>query len=297
MTSGLEPCISKGGREIEISKAGTEERERYWKYIRRTNFFQSRSLYNQFFSELAGELYYLKRGISVNLVLLGKWRSDSDFHMLWMIKSDPTLQFFLITRTLSDYLREGSMIITRMLPREETETFEKAGFSHFQTILLLEGSRQTVAPHLKFPSPFNIRGFRKGDIEEVLKLDHLAFGDFWKLDNWNLRHISGFCRLNNLLVAQHEDVLVGYCIAGVTEQMGFIQRLAVRPGFQRRGLGKALISRQLRWMRDLGVRMFFVNTQENNHVSQRLYHNMGFSISVTPRYIYKYLHGEEYRCW
>jgi GNAT superfamily N-acetyltransferase len=55
-----------------------------------------------------------------------------------------------------------------------------------------------------------------------------------------------------------------------------VQRLAVHPAVQGRGIGAALLSDGLRWLRRWGARDALVNTQEGNHRSLRLYQRAGF---------------------
>ena len=57
---------------------------------------------------------------------------------------------------------------------------------------------------------------------------------------------------------------------------GYVQRLAVDPAVQRRGVGAALLADGLRWLRRWGARDALVNTQEGNERSLRLYQRAGF---------------------
>jgi ribosomal protein S18 acetylase RimI-like enzyme len=55
-----------------------------------------------------------------------------------------------------------------------------------------------------------------------------------------------------------------------------VQRLAVAPEVQRNGLGNALLTDGLGWLRAQGARRAYVNTQEDNHRALALYLQSGF---------------------
>jgi ribosomal protein S18 acetylase RimI-like enzyme len=57
-----------------------------------------------------------------------------------------------------------------------------------------------------------------------------------------------------------------------------LQRLAVDPGHQRRGLGRALALDSLRWLKRRGVDRAMVNTQEHNDGALSLYQHLGFRL-------------------
>lgn len=196
----------------------------------------------------------------------------------------------LLKAALDDYLPAREPLITRMLTPDDTPFFAEAGFEPFKTILLLEGDVHTVAAQRRRGRGGSFRRFRPQDLEQVLEVDGAAFDGFWKLDSWSVRSISRYCELNNFLVAEGEGGLLGYCIAGTNRYSGFIQRLAVRPENQGQGWGKALLLQQAAWLKGKGARVFLVNTQEENVTAQRVYREMGFNRSVSPRYIYRYEH-------
>ena len=58
--------------------------------------------------------------------------------------------------------------------------------------------------------------------------------------------------------------------------MSYLQRLAVRPGVQRQGMGTELVVDALRWSQRHGARSVLVNTQEHNHRALALYEQLGF---------------------
>jgi ribosomal-protein-alanine N-acetyltransferase len=279
--------------EIDVVRAGEPEIRKFWREVKEANLFPGRKAYREFFRELRGALYFAGgRGPNAEYLLIGKWRSNGEVYMLWMLQCELAHIQDLIQSSFLDYLEAGDVVVTRMLDEEDTGFFQQMGFQPYKTILLLEGDVHSVALCPIPPPGGIIRSFRREDGEEVLRVDNLAFQGFWGIDAWNLKNISKFCSHNNFIVAQVGSSIVGYSIAGVNGNMGFIQRLAVHPGYQNQGWGKALLGRQLRWMRRWGACVFLVNTQNDNAVAKKLYVDMGFNKKQTPRFIYRYVHGE-----
>jgi ribosomal protein S18 acetylase RimI-like enzyme len=70
--------------------------------------------------------------------------------------------------------------------------------------------------------------------------------------------------------------IVGYAITGRAGGHGFLQRLAVHPAWQRRGVGRALVLDGLTWLQRRGVERVVVNTQLENRKALALYESLGF---------------------
>lgn len=72
--------------------------------------------------------------------------------------------------------------------------------------------------------------------------------------------------------------VAGYAITGRAGVRGYLQRLAVDPALQRKGVGSALVLDGLRWLRRWGSREVLVNTQVGNTGAVALYEALGFRI-------------------
>ena len=81
---------------------------------------------------------------------------------------------------------------------------------------------------------------------------------------------------SHLRVAPTPDDPRGYGLFGRAGTAGYVQRLAVAPDVQRRGLGHALLTDGLRWLRSHGAKRVYVNTQEDNDRALALYLQAGF---------------------
>jgi [ribosomal protein S18]-alanine N-acetyltransferase len=113
------------------------------------------------------------------------------------------------------------------------------------------------------------------DLTGVKRLDHRAFQPPWRMDSDALRATFDCSLL--AFVHRSGDRPDGYLMAAAAPQGMHISRIAVHPGLQRRGIGRALLIRLLNESCLLGARRITVNTQIENQSSRRLYRAMGFS--------------------
>jgi ribosomal protein S18 acetylase RimI-like enzyme len=92
-----------------------------------------------------------------------------------------------------------------------------------------------------------------------------------KID-WELAHYP-----DTSLVAYQNGQQVGFSFTEYAEEDAFIVFLAVRPDSRRRGVGKALVTKTLRLLKEKGVRFVEVMTVEENSTAQRFWASQGFT--------------------
>ena len=89
-----------------------------------------------------------------------------------------------------------------------------------------------------------------------------------------------------VLVAEDADCLVGYVkfgsvgipIAQATHRDQELQRLYVDPGFQRKGIGRALMNAALAHPRLAGAESIYLDVWEQNAGARKLYESFGFEV-------------------
>jgi ribosomal protein S18 acetylase RimI-like enzyme len=129
------------------------------------------------------------------------------------------------------------------------------------------------------PAPVDLRRARRRDRPRVLEVDGAAFPAFWRLDEPGLEDALTATPTARFRVAcdpGQDGQIVGYAVTGRAGSRGYLQRLAVDPSAQRRGVGAALVGDGLRWLRRWSAREVLVNTQEENERAVALYEHLGF---------------------
>ena len=126
------------------------------------------------------------------------------------------------------------------------------------------------------PSSGVTRRSNRSDRGALLAADACAFDEFWRFDDLALREAERATPRAHIRVAPKRDEPRGYGLFGRAATVGYVQRLAVAPEVQRRGLGNALLIDGLHWLRAHGARRVYVNTQEDNDRALALYLRSGF---------------------
>jgi ribosomal protein S18 acetylase RimI-like enzyme len=116
----------------------------------------------------------------------------------------------------------------------------------------------------------------RADREAIVSVDEAAFDEFWQFDDLALREATRATPRAHTRVAARRDEILGYGLFGRAGTTGYVQRLAVQPGGQRQGLGRALLGDGLNWLLAHGATRALVNTQEDNARALDLYLRAGF---------------------
>jgi ribosomal protein S18 acetylase RimI-like enzyme len=165
--------------------------------------------------------------------------------------------------------------LTAALGPADQAPFLAAGFEVHERLHLLARDLHDLPP----APPVALRRGRRRDRPAVLEVDGRAFSAFWRLDDAGLDEALAATPSSRFRIADDPDdpsVVAGYAVTGRAGRRGFLQRLAVDPGFEGRGLGRALVLDGLGWLRRRGVERVVVNTQEANGRALTLYEQLGF---------------------
>jgi ribosomal protein S18 acetylase RimI-like enzyme len=149
----------------------------------------------------------------------------------------------------------------------------KSGFENRQNIIVLEW--QGKLPEAQSNrEDLVIRKMQKDDLNEVEKIDHLAFSPLWQNSLPSLE--KAFQQPGICTVACINNQIVGYQISNTSTISAHLARLAVHPMVQQQGVGFLLIYRLLDEFAKKGLFRITVNTQSNNEPSLHLYDKFGF---------------------
>ncbi len=206
---------------------------------------------------------------------IATWRGDITTAYLTPDRGHPSAAE--IERSIDAVAAAGyRAAFTAALGPTDAAPFLGAGFSVHERLHLL--ARPVTDPPRPAPGA-PIRRGRRRDHLDILKVDRVAFPPFWQLDADGLDDALTATPSSRLrVVAERGGAggLVAYAVTGRAGSRGYIQRLAVVPSAQRRGIASALIADGLAWLRRWGAREVLVNTQEDNASALGLYEALGF---------------------
>ena len=161
-------------------------------------------------------------------------------------------------------------VITNALAPGASLPLVDSGFAIRGRLHLLTHELESLPPLTRLT-----RRARSADLDAVLRVDNAAFDEFWRLDALGFDQAAQATPRSHTRVTDGECI-EGYALFGRADTVGYVQRLAIRPDAQGRGLGLALLTDGLRWMRTHGARTAFVNTQIDNDRALDLYERAGF---------------------
>ena len=208
---------------------------------------------------------------------IGSWRGDDRIaYMAPMAETSPTVTMVRHGCALLASRGYGEALTSALSPSEQAG-FVGAGFSVCARLHLLS---HDLASLPVVPGATLRRG-RRSDRAAALQADAAAFPAFWRLDQDGLAEALGATPVARFRVATDSRAVVGYAITGRAGRRGYVQRVAVDPAAQHRGIGRALVVDGLRWLERRGAERAMVNTQEGNERARSLYESLGFRLHTT----------------
>jgi ribosomal protein S18 acetylase RimI-like enzyme len=182
-----------------------------------------------------------------------------------------------IDRCLDELAARGyRAALTSALTYGEQQPFLDAGFvEHERLHLLRHDLRMLPVPRAQVGASPRVRRARRSDRPGALVVDGAAFTPFWRFDARGLDDARSATPSSRFRVVDDGKV-TGYAVTGRAGSIAYLQRLAVLPERQRRGIGFALVLDGLVWARRRGATSMLVNTQESNQAAVDLYEHMGF---------------------
>jgi [ribosomal protein S18]-alanine N-acetyltransferase len=169
--------------------------------------------------------------------------------------------------------QQGITVAAIVLEKWILPILESSGFVSRQQIVMLQCNEYGKLENGRGES-FTIRPMLTYDLPAVADVDASAFDLLWQNSLSSLS--SGYKQAVLAAVAETDGQVIGYHISTRNALGIHLARLAVRPGVQGRGVGRALVADMIRQAERRGVHHFTVNTQSDNAVSLALYEKIGF---------------------
>jgi [ribosomal protein S18]-alanine N-acetyltransferase len=180
--------------------------------------------------------------------------------------------------TLTD-LGAGAVFSPPMM-RGSDRVFRAAGFQPNRQLLLLERDlRREIAPN-QGPSLSS-----SDDLIAAARIDAVAFEDDWRVGRLGLVDALDATPHSTLLMVEGG---AGFAIVGVSAEVGYLQRIAVDPSRQGRGVGRSLLRGAMTWARGRGARTMLLNTQTDNEKATHMYRSESFVVLPSRLTIHRF---------
>ncbi|NQV06356.1 GNAT family N-acetyltransferase [bacterium] len=152
--------------------------------------------------------------------------------------------------------------------------WEDAGF-HFHAMLhLLRRELDDL------PTPDHLVALGSpSDMREMLRIDGEAFDAFWRFDKRAIQEaLTATPNAAIHIVRRPNNTLAGFSITGLGTAISYLQRVAVDPQWQGRGIGRSLIRTSALWARRNHAQAIVLNTQTENTAAIALYESEGYRV-------------------
>lgn len=150
---------------------------------------------------------------------------------------------------------------------------EGLGFNLINQVITFEKKDLRIAPY-RAPAGLQIRPVRMEDFPVLAAMEAEAFEPIWRHSAEGL--VLAWRQSVLFDVALLDGELVGFQFSTRTYSGAHLARMTVRPDRQGQGIGAALLAEAIGQFEAKKLRIVSLNTQFDNHASQRLYRRFGF---------------------
>ena len=152
-------------------------------------------------------------------------------------------------------------------------SLRKCGFRRTDRVITLTKADRTT-PRLS-ATKVTLRRATEHDYGIIAGIDRAAFEPLWWRSEESVRHRAATA--SRFVVAALEGKVVGYAEREQHASEGHVNRLAVLPSQQERGIGGTLLRTTLEQLWDRSAEIVSLNTQATNGASRRLYEKFAFA--------------------
>lgn len=153
-----------------------------------------------------------------------------------------------------------------------TPYLQARGFKRLTEVVTL-AKRDWALPAANDANAY-LRPASDADVPAVVAVDRAAFTPHWWHSESTLHRRIAAPR--HFVVAEVAHEVVGYAEVELHLPSTHLNRIAVHPAHQGQGIGAQLLRDALRGLWRRGAELVTLNTQTDNHSSQRLYRHFGF---------------------
>lgn len=176
-------------------------------------------------------------------------------------------------------------VLSPPLPAAALRTWQNAGYDEFLRLALMRLSLEEQPPapdHLVVETDADM-------LSDLLAIDAAAFSSFWRFDELGLEEaLLATGRSSVLIIRDSNGKPTSFAIVGYGSAISYLQRVAVHPDWQGKGMGRSLVRVAARRARNTGARVMLLNTQIDNEPAMRLYESEGYTRLPDPLYLLRY---------
>jgi ribosomal-protein-alanine N-acetyltransferase len=152
------------------------------------------------------------------------------------------------------------------------------GFQFLTDVVVLRRDGKAAPPLPAYPTPgVRLRPAKASDLNAIAAVDNAAFAPPWQYSRSVIQ--QAMAQTTSATVAEANGEIVGYQLSSSGPEQVHLARLAVRPEYQSRGIGRALVLHMIGQFERRGVHTITVNTQRNNPASLKVYSALGFELT------------------
>jgi len=164
-------------------------------------------------------------------------------------------------------------VISPPLAAPARRSWEHAGYQDFLDLALM---RLGLEDHIAAPDHLVVESSVE-QMDALLAIDRAAFTEFWRFDAHGIDEaLAATSRSTVFAIRDGDGDPAGYAIVGYGHAISYLQRVAVHPDWQGRGMGRSLVRASARAGRNTGARAMLLNTQFDNAAAIELYQAEGF---------------------
>ncbi len=130
---------------------------------------------------------------------------------------------------------------------------------------------------------YYIRRMYQEDVAQVTEIDHEAFPTMWPPANYerelkvSLAHYIAACEDGRPAGGIEGQYIVGFAGLWMMADEAHITNIAVRQGYQRRGIGEHLLIAMISLAMEQTARTLTLEVRASNTAAQKLYHKYGLT--------------------
>ncbi len=133
-------------------------------------------------------------------------------------------------------------------------------------------------------SCIKIRKMNKKDIDQIMKIESVSFGNFFWTPEAFASEIEN--QVGHYFSAENENgQLIGYCGFWLILEEAHITTIAVHPDHRKSGIGEFLLQKMLETGYEKNVKWFTLEVRASNIAAQNLYYKYNFkSLGLRRKY-------------